>query len=176
MDKQDVKSIQSAVESMLFASGEPVSVEKISDVLDIDKKLVKKVMETIIDRFEVSESGIQIVCVDNKYQMCSKSENADFIRELLDVRRKMPLSSAAMEVLAIIAYNQPITKAFVEQVRGVDSSSIVNNLCQKGLIEEKGRLELPGKPIMYGTTSLFLRCFGIKTLDDLPEVKSSSEE
>lgn len=108
--------------------------------------------------------------------MCSKSENADFIRELLDVRRKMPLSSAAMEVLAIIAYNQPITKAFVEQVRGVDSSSIVNNLCQKGLIEEKGRLELPGKPIMYGTTSLFLRCFGIKTLDDLPEVKSSSEE
>ena len=140
MDKQDVKSIQSAVESMLFASGEPVSVEKISDVLDIDKKLVKKVMETIIDRFEVSESGIQIVCVDNEYQMCSKSENADFIRELLDVRRKMPLSSAAMEVLAIIAYNQPITKAFVEQVRGVDSSSIVNNLCQKGLIEEKGRL------------------------------------
>lgn len=175
MDKKKISDVQSAIESMLFASGDPVGVDKISDVLQIEKKLVRKVLEMIVDRYEKPESGIQVIRLDDKYQMCTYSKNAEYVRQLLDVRRKMPLSSAAMEVLAIIAYNQPVTKAFVEQVRGIDSSTIVNSLAQKGLIEERGRLELPGHPIMYGTSSLFLRSFGIESLDELPEITKEQE-
>lgn len=170
VDKENINDIQSAIESMLFASGNPVDLDKISDVLQVEKKLIRNILEMIIDKYEKPGSGIQVVQLDDKYQMCTCSKNAEYVRRLLDVRRKMPLSSAAMEVLAIIAYNQPVTKAFVEQVRGIDSSMIVNSLAQKGLIEERGRLELPGHPIMYGTSSLFLRSFGIQSLDELPEI------
>ena len=100
--------------------------------------------------------------------MCSKKEYGEYIRRVMDIKRNAPLSQAAMEVLAVIAYNQPVTKAFIEQVRGVDCSGVVGSLASKGLIEEKGRLELPGRPLLYGTTDNFLRCFQIESLDELP--------
>ena len=100
--------------------------------------------------------------------MCSKKEYGEYIRRVMDLKRNTPLSQAALEVLAVIAYNQPVTKAFVEQVRGVDCSGVVGSLTTKGLIEEKGRLELPGRPLLYGTTDNFLRCFQLESLDDLP--------
>ena len=124
----------------------------------------------LCDRLDSSGSAVKLVRLDFAYQLCTRKEYAENIRSVLDLRRKAPLSQAAFEVLAVIAYNQPVTKAYVEQVRGVDCSGVVSTLVEKGLLEEKGRLELPGRPLLYGTTANFLRCFGLKNLDELPEV------
>ena len=115
-----------------------------------------------------SGSGLQILCLENHYQMCSAPCHGEMVRRVLDLRRNVPLSQAAMEVLAVVAYNQPVTKSFVEQVRGVDCSRILGSLIVKGLLEERGRLELPGRPLLYGTTPDFLRCLGLRSLEELP--------
>ena len=159
-----------AFEAVLFAAGEPVEIEKFCTVFDVDDDTVEKVMDMIADRLDNSGSAVKLVRLDFSYQLCTRREYAENIRSVLDLRRKSPLSQAALEVLAVIAYNQPVTKAYVEQVRGVDCSGVVSTLVEKGLLEEKGRLELPGRPLLYGTTQNFLRCFGLKSLDDLPEV------
>lgn len=169
-----IKNMKSAIESILFASGDAVNVERLAEIFGTSKKDIKNVMEELIEKFEQDESGIRILKLENSFQMCSKTENSSYVKEALDMRRRVPLSQAAMEVLSIIAYNQPVTKSFVEQVRGVDSSSIVNSLVEKYLIEERGRLELPGRPVLYGTTHNFLRCFGIQSVDDLPQVNKKS--
>ena len=159
-----------AFEAVLFAAGEPVEIEKFCTVFDVDDDTVEKVMDMLADRLDNSGSAVKLVRLDFSYQLCTRREYAENIRSVLDLRRKSPLSQAALEVLAVIAYNQPVTKAYVEQVRGVDCSGVVSTLVEKGLREEKGRLELPGRPLLYGTTQNFLRCFGLKSLDDLPEV------
>lgn len=159
-----------AFEAVLFAAGEPVEIEKFCTVFDVDDDTVEKVMDMLADRLLNSGSAVKLVRLDFSYQLCTRREYAENIRSVLDLRRKSPLSQAALEVLAVIAYNQPVTKAYVEQVRGVDCSGVVSTLVEKGLLEEKGRLELPGRPLLYGTTQNFLRCFGLKSLDDLPEV------
>lgn len=159
-----------AFEAVLFAAGEPVEKEKFCTVFDIDSDTVEKVMDMLADRLLNCGSAVKLVRLDFSYQLCTRKEYAENIRSVLDLRRKSPLSQAALEVLAVIAYNQPVTKAYVEQVRGVDCSGVVSTLVEKGLLEEKGRLELPGRPLLYGTTQNFLRCFGLKSLDDLPEV------
>ena len=114
--------------------------------------------------------------VDTRWQLSTKAEWADCIRRLLDARRAVPLGPAAMETLTVIAYNQPVSRAFIEQVRGVDSSSSVTSLLEKGLIEEAGRLDLPGRPVSFRTTDVFLRCFGLSSLADLPPVHSAEDE
>ena len=134
------------------------------------------VMKEIKDKFDSIDSGICIIKLSNKYQMCSKSKYSKYVRNILDLHRHTPLTQAAMEVLAIIAYNQPVTKAFIEQVRGVDCSRIISNLSVKDLIEERGRLELPGKPLLYGTTLNFLKCFGISSIDELPPIDNLNKE
>ncbi len=159
-------------EAILFAAGEPVEIEKFCSVFETDAETVEGVMDMLSDRLENSGSAVKLVRLDFSYQLCTKKEYAEHIRSVLDLRRKAPLSQAALEVLAVIAYNQPVTKAYVEQVRGVDCSGVVSTLVEKGLLEEKGRLELPGRPLLYGTTANFLRCFGLKNLDELPEVPS----
>ena len=159
-----------AIEGILFAAGEPVEIEKFCTVFEIDSETVENVMDMLSDRLDDSGSAVKLVRLDFSYQLCTRKEYAENIRSVLDLRRKSPLSQAAMEVLAVIAYNQPVTKAYVEQVRGVDCSGVVSTLVEKGLLEEKGRLELPGRPLLYGTTANFLRCFGLKNLDELPEV------
>ncbi len=167
-----VKEMIPAFEAVLFAAGEPVEIEKFCTVFEVDAETVESVMDMLSDRLEKSESAVKLLRLDFSYQLCTKKEYAENIRSVLDLRRKSPLSQAALEVLAVIAYNQPVTKAYVEQVRGVDCSGVVSTLVEKGLLEEKGRLELPGRPLLYGTTANFLRCFGLKNLEELPEVPS----
>lgn len=166
----EIKKTKAVIESILFASGEPVEVDRLSTVLEIDKATIVKLIKEIIDKFDEDDSGICIVKLDDKYQMCSKPEYAPKIREMMDLRRNVPLSVAAMEVLAIIAYNQPVTKSFVEQIRGVDCSGTIASLVSKDLIEEKGRLDLPGRPLLYGTTLNFLKCFNISSIEELPPI------
>lgn len=161
-----------AFEAILFAAGEPVEIEKFTEVFEIDTETAESIMDMLSDRLDSSNSAVKLVRLDFCYQLCTRKEYAENIRAVLDLRRKAPLSQAALEVLAVIAYNQPVTKAYVEQVRGVDCSGVVSTLVEKGLLEEKGRLELPGRPLLYGTTANFLRCFGLKNLDELPEVPS----
>ncbi len=174
--KTEIGRIQGALEAILFASGEPVALERIADVLEIDKPSAEKIMHNLSDRFNSENSGIRIVSLEDGWQMCTRPEYADKVRAALDMRRNMPLSQAALEVLAVVAYNQPVTKAFVEQVRGVDCSGVLASLTAKGLIEERGRLELPGRPLIYGTTPDFLRCLGISSLDELPPVDNGGED
>ncbi len=163
------------LEAVLFATGEPIEIERLAQALQEDETILEQALQKLHDRYSADESGICLLKLDNKYQICTKKQYADNIRAVIEVKKNAPLSQAAFEVLAIIAYNQPVTKAFVEQVRGVDCSGVIANLCQKSLIEEKGRLELPGRPLIYGTTSDFLRCFSLSSLNDLPPVPQNKE-
>lgn len=159
-----------AFEAVLFASGEPVETERFCQIFDTDYETVDGVMKMLSDRLLDRQSAIRLLKLESSYQLASAKEYAEYIRAALDLRRKAPLSQAALEVLAVIAYNQPVTKAYVEQVRGVDCSGVVSTLVEKDLLEERGRLELPGRPLLYGTTANFLRCFGLSSLADLPDV------
>ena len=163
-----MSELTSAFEAVLFSGGEPQSIDRFSQVFDITPEKVVKVMETLEKRLNEQKSGLELLRLDNTYQLATKAEYADYIKKMFDIRRRTPLSPAALEVLAVVAYNQPVTKSFIEQVRGVDCSGVVTTLVEKGLIEERGRLELPGKPLLYGTTKNFLRCFGIHDLSELP--------
>lgn len=163
-----MSELTSAFEAVLFSGGEPQSIDRFSQVFDITPEKVVKVMEALEKRLNEQKSGLELLRLDNTYQLATKAEYADYIKKMFDIRRRTPLSPAALEVLAVVAYNQPVTKLFIEQVRGVDCSGVVTTLVEKGLIEERGRLELPGKPLLYGTTKNFLRCFGINDLSELP--------
>lgn len=163
-----MSELTSAFEAVLFSGGEPQSIDRFSQVFDITPEKVVKVMETLEKSLNEQKSGLELLRLDNTYQLATKAEYADYIKKMFDIRRRTPLSPAALEVLAVVAYNQPVTKSFIEQVRGVDCSGVVTTLVEKGLIEERGRLELPGKPLLYGTTKNFLRCFGINDLSELP--------
>ncbi len=163
-----MSELTSAFEAVLFSGGEPQSIDRFSQVFDITPEKVVKVMEALEKRLNEQKSGLELLRLDNTYQLATKAEYADYIKKMFDIRRRTPLSPAALEVLAVVAYNQPVTKSFIEQVRGVDCSGVVTTLVEKGLIEERGRLELPGKPLLYGTTKNFLRCFGINDLSELP--------
>lgn len=167
--------LQAAAEAILFASGEPLEISKLSAILEIDEEQMRQVLNNLGARLDESESGVSLLQLNDKYQLATRVEFSNEIRRALEIRKNAPLSQAAFEVLAITAYNQPITKAFIEQVRGVDCAGIVSSLCQKGLIEEKGRLDLPGRPLLYGTTSEFLRCFSISSLDELPPLPQNNE-
>lgn len=172
----EIKKIQGAIEAILFASGEAVTLDRISAVLGMDRPTAEKVMNDLADRFNSTNGGVQIVRLNDGWQMCTRQEYAAEVREALDMRRNMPLSQAALEVLAVVAYNQPVTKSFVEQVRGVDCSGVISSLTAKGLLEEHGRLELPGRPLLYRTTPDFLRCLGISSLDELPPLEHGEED
>ena len=163
-----MSELTSAFEAVHFSGGEPQSIDRFSQVFDIAPEKVVKVMESLEKKLKEQKSGLELLRLDNTYQLATRAEYADYIKKMFDIRRRTPLSPAALEVLAVVAYNQPVTKSFIEQVRGVDCSGVVTTLVEKGLIEERGRLELPGKPLLYGTTKNFLRCFGINDLSGLP--------
>lgn len=164
-----------AVEAVLFASGEPMELRKIAQSVELSEEETARLVFHLQNKLEEQRSGLCVLRMDQKFQLTTRSEYADAVRRAVEVSRNTPLSSAALEVLALIAYNQPVTKAFVEQVRGVDCSGVVSSLVQKGLIEEKGRLELPGKPLLYGTTSHFLKCFCLTSLGELPPLPHREE-
>lgn len=164
-----------AFEAVLFSGGEPLSIDRFSQVFDITPEKVVEVMEALSKRLNAKDKGVELVRMENTYQLATKKEYAGYIKKMFDIKRRTPLSPAALEVLAVVAYNQPVTKSFIEQVRGVDCSGVVTTLVEKGLIEERGRLELPGKPLLYGTTKNFLRCFGINDLTELPPLPKNED-
>lgn len=169
-------NIKSAIEAILFASGSSVELARIAKTLEIAEKQAEEQISALIDDYNSAQRGITIIKLKDAYQMVSVKEYAPQIRTIMDLRRNSPLSQAALEVLAVVAYNQPVTKAFVEQVRGVDCSGVIGSLTLKGLVEEKGRLELPGRPLLYGTTENFLRCFNISSLEQLPALPENEAE
>ena len=172
----EIKQYQAAMEAVLFASGEPVSLARLAEVLELDEETALRLAEDLKNDYNTRAGGLGIVRLDDRYQMVTRRDYADYIRKTMDIRRNTPLSQAAMEVLAIVAYNQPVTRAFIEQVRGVDCGAVVQGLAAKNLIEEKGRLELPGRPLRYGTTADFLRCFGVSSLSELPPLPQKEED
>lgn len=169
-------SVLASLEAMLFAAGDPVEPAKLAEVLDIDVENVIKMLGHLEADYDERGSGIRLIRVDGKYQLCTKEEYSEEVRGLLEIKKNTPLSQAAFEVLAIVAYNKTVTRSFIEQIRGVDCSGPVSNLIQKGLIEEKGRLDLPGRPLVYGTTDRFLRCFSLNSLEDLPDLPDEAEK
>ena len=170
----ELKKSMAVVEAILFASGEPVAVQRLAEALETDIETVHNLVTLLNDRYREQESGIVVASLDESYQLCTADQYAGYIKKALEIRKNTPLSQAALEVLAIIAYIQPVTKSFVEQVRGVESGQIVNNLVEKGLVEEAGRLDVPGRPISYKTTLNFLRCFGLNSLENLPPLPDES--
>ncbi|MBQ9898259.1 MAG: SMC-Scp complex subunit ScpB [Ruminococcus sp.] len=171
----EIKEKLGAVEAILFASGEPIEIYRLSQASGIDVGTLPSMIKLLNDRYDDCGSGICIKKLDSSYQMCTREEYAPQIRAALETKRSTPLSNAAMEALTIIAYNQPVSKGFVENVRGIDSSSVINNLVEKGLVEEAGRLDVPGKPIVYRTTAVFLRSFGLSSVTELPPLPGKGE-
>ncbi|MGN1123704.1 MAG: SMC-Scp complex subunit ScpB [Eubacterium sp.] len=169
-------NILASLEAMLFAAGDPVEPAKLAEVLDIDVENIIKMLGHLEAMYDEKDGGLRLIRVDGKYQLCTREEYSDEVRALLEIKKNTPLSQAAFEVLAIVAYNKSVTRSFIEQIRGVDCSGPVSNLIQKGLIEEKGRLDLPGRPLVYGTTDRFLRCFSLNSLEDLPDLPEEAEK
>lgn len=165
-----------ALEAVLFSGGEPISITQLTRALSAEPEEVATAAKELSKRLDERKSGIQLLQLENSYQLATRAEYEENIKTAFDMRRRAPLSQAAMEVLAVIAYNQPVTKAFVEQVRGVDCSGVVSTLVEKNLIEECGRLELPGRPLLYSTTKNFLRCFSVSSLSELPPLPRKENE
>ena len=169
----DSVNIECAIEGILFAAGEPVKAAKLAAVLDIGTDDVKAAAQRLARSYDEGMRGLKIIEIDEGYQLCSRPEYYAYIQDILGEQRRQALSNAAMEALAIIAYKQPVTKGQVEFIRGVNSDGAVNRLVERGLVEECGRLDAPGRPILFKTTQNFLRCFGLKTPQELPEIDFS---
>lgn len=169
-----ITNIEAAIEAILFAAGYPVKYDKLSEVLGLSPKEVRLLVENMAVSINAENSprGLNLLTFDDACQLCTKERFAPYIREALGIRRGGNLSASSMEVLAVIAYNQPTTRAFIDAVRGVDSSYAVGSLLDKGLIEGVGRLDAPGRPVLYGTTDKFLRVFGINSLSELPAAEA----
>ena len=170
------KEYRSSIEAILFSAGDPVDIKRLSEALELPESSVQTQLDILMGEYAELDRGITVIRLNDSYQMVTVKAYAPQVRKAMDLRRNIPLSQAAMEVLAVIAYNQPVTKSFVEQVRGVDCSGVIGSLTTKGLIEEKGRLELPGRPLLYGTTDHFLRCFSIRSLDELPPIPKDEDK
>ena len=170
MDTREMKEIEAAVEGILFASGEPVGIDRVCVALDLDKPTAELVLQRLQDYYSYERRGIRLLKMDDSYQLCSAPEYGDQIRRAFEIRKPAKLSQPALEVLTIIAYYQPTTRAYVDQVRGVDSSYTMGLLQERKLIEECGRLQVPGRPRLYRTTQAFLRAFHLDSLEDLPQL------
>ena len=173
----DVDYFSKAAEAALFAYGSAIPFGKLAEAIGTEEKQIPSVLAVLSERYK--DSAIEVLILDGHAQLATRNEYAEIVRNTLEIRRNQPLSRAALEVLAIIAYNQPATRALVDKVRGVESPSVIMSLCDKGLIEEKGRLDAPGRPMLYGTTPVFLRTFGLETIDELnlvPELSMFTEQ
>ena len=170
MDTLEMKDIEAAVEGILFASGEPVAVDRICVALNMDRPTVELVLQHLQDYYSYERRGMRLVRMEDSWQLCSAPEYGELIRKAFEIRKPAKLSQPALEVLTIIAYYQPTTRAYVDQIRGVDSSYTVGLLLERRMIEECGTLQVPGRPRLYRTTKEFLRAFHLNTLEDLPEM------
>ena len=172
----EIKEIEHAIEAILFASGDPVSIDRIAATLEVEAETIERIAQNLMDLYSFEKRGIRIVRLERTLQMCSSPEYAEKIRAVMETRRAARLSPALLEVLAIVAYRQPVTRAYIEQIRGVDSTYSVSTLIEKGLIEEAGRLDVPGRPMLFKTTHDFLRTFGLSNTDDLPPLPEFEED
>ena len=167
--------IQKQILAILFAGGDAVELSRVAQAVGADEETVERLLPGL--RGELDDAGMpfELLRLGDRLQLATRAEFAPVIREALELRRNIPLTQAALEVLAVIAYNQPVTKSFIEQIRGVESSWVGNALVAKELVQEMGRLEIPGRPISYGTTEHFLRCFGMKSIETLPKLPQSTQ-
>ena len=172
----DINEIDSVIEGILFAAGEPVKRERLCVILGLGLDIVEASVTRLMDFYAFERRGIRLLKLGGSYQLVSASECSEYIRKILEERRPPPMTRATLETLAIIAYHQPTTRAYIEMVRGIDSSNTVATLTEKGLIEECGRLEVPGRPMQFRTTPLFLRTFGLNSLDELPMLDAPEGE
>ncbi len=166
--------LERVLEAVLFAAGEPVPASRIAFAAEVDENEVHQAAKSLMDRYAFDRRGIRLLQLDNNYQLCSAGEFSAYVTKALETRKPPKLSAAQLETLTVIAYYQPATRAYVDQIRGVDSSYSVGALLNKKLIEESGRLNVPGRPILYRTTPDFLRTFGLRSLDELPEIDKMS--
>ena len=176
MEAMEMKEIEAAVEGILFASGEPVAADRIAVALDLDRDTVDQVLRRLADYYSYERRGMRLVRMEDTWQLCSAPEYADLIRRAFEIRKPAKLSQPALEVLTIIAYYQPTTRAYVDQIRGVDSAYTVTTLLERGLIESCGKLDAPGRPSLYRTSALFLRTMGMQSLDELPVLPDLSSD
>ena len=168
----EINGLEAIVEGLLFASGESVPVKRLCEVTDTDIKTMTALLDDMSRKYEEDATrGIHIIRLEDSYQLCSKREYYEYIKSLTDKKRRASLSNAGLEVLSVIAYNQPVTRSTLEFIRGVNSDGALNNLIAAGLVEEVGRLDAPGRPILFGTSEEFLRCFNLSSLSDLPDVE-----
>lgn len=172
----DKKRYRAAVEAILFACAEPISAQQIAQAVGVDVFEIQQTLITLKAEYSRQGRGICLLQLEDRWQMAARTEYLSMIQSVMATRKNTPLSPAALEVLAIIAYNQPVSRAFVEQVRGVDSSSTIQKLMQRGLVEEAGRLDLPGRPLSFRTTDVFLRTFGLSGLEELPPLHEHKAE
>ena len=170
VETRGMKEIEAAVEGILFASGEPVHIDRICLAAELDRPTAELVLQKLMDYYSFERRGMRLLRLEDSWQLCSAPEYADVIRRAFEIRKPAKLSQPALEVLTIIAYYQPTTRAYVDQIRGVDSSYTVGLLLDRHLIEECGRLQVPGRPRLYRTTKAFLRAFHLNSLEDLPEM------
>ena len=170
VETREMKEIEAAVEGILFASGEPVHIDRICLAAELDRPTAELVLQKLMDYYSFERRGMRLLRLEDSWQLCSAPEYADVIRRAFEIRKPAKLSQPALEVLTIIAYYQPTTRAYVAQIRGVDSSYTVGLLLDRHLIEECGRLQVPGRPRLYRTTKAFLRAFHLNSLEDLPEM------
>ncbi len=166
------------VEAVLFASGDPIPASRLAEIFETDKQTISEILSALQIKYDTTGSGLMLISLPGGWQLMTRQEFAPFVQAALDIKRNIPLSQASMEVLAVVAYNSKpgVTRSFIEQVRGVDSSGVVANLQEKGLLEEAGRLDLPGRPVAYRVTDNFLRCFGMRSLEDLPPLPRQEQE
>ena len=170
VETREMKEIEAAVEGILFASGEPVHIDRICLAAELDRPTAELVLQKLMDYYSFERRGMRLLRLEDSWQLCSAPEYADVIRRAFEIRKPAKLSQPALEVLTIIAYYQPTTRAYVDQIRGVDSAYTIGLLLDRKLVEECGRLQVPGRPRLYRTTKQFLRAFHLTSLDDLPEL------
>lgn len=162
------KNIECALEAVLFSLGEAVEIERLAEALEVREEEMREAFLSLQEKYEKENRGIKLIEIENSIQMCSNPDYFECIKRVTQIKKQAGLSSAALETLSIIAYNQPVTKGTIEFIRGVDCTYSVTRLLERGFIDELGRAETPGRPILYGTTMEFLRCFGLKSLEELP--------
>ncbi len=170
-----MKQLNASIEAILFASGDAVAISKLADALNISTNQVEFALNELSEYYDNQNSGLTLLRINDKAQLCSRPDYADIVRRAIESRKPPQLSPAALEVLTVVAYRQPVTRAYIEQLRGVDSGGTISNLIEKGLITEAGRLDVIGRPILYCTTDAFLRTFSISSLSELPELPELTE-
>ena len=164
------KRLEAAIEAILFTMGEAVELDRLAKALEQDKETTRKLVQHLMDQYREEERGIQIIELEDSYQLCTKKEYYDYLIRIAKQPKKLVLTDVALETLSIVAYKQPITKAEIEKIRGVKCDHAINRLIEYNLIKELGRLDAPGRPILFGTTEEFLRNFGVQSLDELPAI------